>query len=94
MMQNDRHLPGMLRQYIASQEVEEILAELGLDEETRRSVLELLEKWEPAHDLDYLVQVVEPVEGKHNHEKIVAAVFAIAMRATSNYRLIEHVELP
>ena len=72
--------------YITPAEFEEISKEIGLDEQDVAIMSEILEHWQPSYNLDYLVEVVAQRKGLLHSEKIAAA-FAIAIRATTNYRL-------
>jgi hypothetical protein len=72
--------------YISPAELEEISTEIGLDEHDLVVMSEILEQWQPSYDLDYLVEVVNQMKGYLRSEKISAAAFAIAIRATTNYR--------
>ncbi len=72
--------------YISPSELEEISREIGLEEQDLVIMYEILEQWQPSYDLDYLVEVVEQRKGYIRSEKIAAAAFAIAIRATTNFR--------
>ena len=72
--------------HISAVELEEISKEIGLDDRDTAIMCEILEKWQPTYDLDYLVEVVDRRKGLRS-EKSAAAAFAIAIRATTNFRL-------